>query len=52
MVDRRDVSGEMLPDFESQVRQTYDNIAKFLKNAGIDLTNLGEKTSYTHMVTI
>ena len=45
-VGRRGVGGEILPDFESQVRQTYANIEEVLKGADMDLTNLVKMTTY------
>lgn len=38
--------GDLLPDFEDQVRQTYVNIQATLKEAGMDLTNLVKMTTY------
>ena len=45
-VGRRGVGGDILPDFESQVRQTYANIEEVLKAADMDLTNLVKLTTY------
>lgn len=38
--------GELLPDFESQIRQTYVNIEAVLADAGMDLSNLVKMTTY------
>ena len=45
-VGRRGVDGDILPDFESQVRQTYANIAEVLKGADMNLPNLVKLTTY------
>ena len=45
-VGRRGVDGDILPDFESQVRQTYANIEEVLKGADMDLTNPVKMTTY------
>jgi len=45
-VGRRGVGGDILPDFESQVRQTYANIEEILKGANMDLVNLVKLTTY------
>ena len=45
-VGRRGADGDILPDFEAQVRQTYANIEEILKAAGMDLTNLVKMTTY------
>ena len=38
--------GEILPDFESQIRQTFANIEAVLDGASMDLTNLVKMTTY------
>jgi|TARA_B100000315_G_scaffold251466_1_gene286327 enamine deaminase RidA (YjgF/YER057c/UK114 family) len=38
--------GDILPDFEAQIRQTYANIEAVLDGAGMDLTNLVKMTTY------
>ncbi|MBL13437.1 MAG: enamine deaminase RidA [Rhodospirillaceae bacterium] len=38
--------GEILPDFEGQIRQTYANIESVLKDANMTLTNLVKITTY------
>ena len=45
-VGRSVPDGEILPDFEAQVRQTYANIEAVLDGAGMDLTNLVKMTTY------
>ena len=45
-VGRRGADGDILPEFEAQVRQTYANIEEVLKCAGMDLTNLVKMTTY------
>ncbi len=45
-VGRRGADGDILPDFEAQVRQTYANVEEVLKGAGMDLTNLVKITTY------
>ena len=45
-VGRRGVDGHILPDFESQARQTYSNIEQVLREAGMELTNLVKITTY------
>ena len=45
-VGRRGADGEILPDFESQVRQTYANIEEVLKGAEMNLKNLVKLTTY------
>jgi 2-iminobutanoate/2-iminopropanoate deaminase len=45
-VGRRGVGGDILPDFESQVRQTYANIEEILKGANMELVNLVKLTTY------
>ena len=45
-VGRSVPDGEILPDFEAQVRQTYVNIEAVLDGAGMDLTNLVKMTTY------
>ena len=45
-VGRSVPGGEILPDFEAQVRQTYANIEAVLDGAGMDLTNLVKMTTY------
>lgn len=38
--------GDILPDFESQVRQTYVNIQAVLAEVGMDLSNIIKMTTY------
>ena len=38
--------GDLLPDFEGQIRQTYINIRAVLDDAGMDLTNIVKMTTY------
>ena len=38
--------GDILPDFESQIRQTYENINSVLEDAGMDFTNIIKMTTY------
>jgi len=38
--------GDLLPDFEGQIRQTYINIKAVLDEAGMDLTNIVKMTTY------
>jgi len=38
--------GDLLPDFEGQIRQTYINIKAVLDDAGMDLTNIVKMTTY------
>jgi len=45
-VGRRGADGDILPEFEAQVRQTYANIEEVLKGAGMDLTNIVKMTTY------
>lgn len=45
-VGRRGNDGDILPDFEDQVRQTYANIEEVLRGSGMDLTNLVKITTY------
>ena len=37
--------GEILPDFEAQIRQTYANIEAVRDGAGMDMTNLVKMTT-------
>mgnify|MGYP002038851063 CR=1 FL=1 len=45
-VGRQGDDGVILPDFESQVRQIYANIAEILKGADMGLNNLAKLTTY------
>ena len=38
--------GDLLPDFEDQIRQTYINMKAVLDDAGMDLTNIVKMTTY------
>tara|TARA_B100000315_G_C14572931_1_gene586508 strand:+ start:1547 stop:1936 length:390 start_codon:yes stop_codon:yes gene_type:complete len=38
--------GDLIPDFEGQIRQTYVNIKAVLDDAGMDLTNIVKMTTY------
>jgi 2-iminobutanoate/2-iminopropanoate deaminase len=38
--------GDLLPDFEGQIRQTYINMKAVLDDAGMDLTNIVKMTTY------
>ena len=38
--------GDLLPDFEGQISQTYTNIKAVLDEAGMDLTNIVKMTTY------
>ena len=38
--------GDLLPDFEGQIRQTYINIKAVLDDAGMNLTNIVKMTTY------
>ncbi len=38
--------GDILPDFEGQVRQTYVNIANVLGEVGMDFSNIIKMTTY------
>jgi enamine deaminase RidA (YjgF/YER057c/UK114 family) len=50
------LEGNVAPDFESQIRQTYSNIAEVLKGADMDLSNLIKVTTFltdrTHLPTM
>ena len=48
-VGRSVPDGEILPDFEAQVRQTYANIEAVLDGAGMDLTNLADRKNLEAM---
>ena len=39
-------AGDLLPDFEGQIRQTFVNIKAVLDDAGMDLTNIVKMTTY------
>ena len=41
-----DLEGNVEPDFESQIRQTYSNIEEVLKGADMDLSNLIKVTTF------
>ncbi len=41
-----DLQGNVEPDFESQIRQTYSNIKEVLKGADMDLSNLTKVTTF------
>ncbi len=41
-----DLDGNVAPDFESQIRQTYSNIEEVLKGADMDLSNLIKVTTF------
>ncbi|MEE2746603.1 MAG: RidA family protein [Pseudomonadota bacterium] len=45
-VGRRGNEGEILSDFESQVRQIYINIEEVLKGSDMNFTNLVKLTTY------
>ena len=45
-VGRRGSNGDILPNFESQVRQTYANIEEVLKCSDMNLMNLVKLTTY------
>ena len=38
--------GDLLPDFEGQISQTFTNIKAVLDEAGMDLTNIVKMTTY------
>ena len=38
--------GDLLPDFEGQISQTFTNIKAVLDDAGMDLTNIVKMTTY------
>ena len=38
--------GDLLPDFEGQISQTYTNIKAVLDESGMDLTNIVKMTTY------
>ena len=38
--------GDLLPDFEGEIRQTYINIKAVLDDAGMNLTNIVKMTTY------
>ena len=39
-------NGDLLPDFEGQIRQTYANIKAVLDDAGMDFVNIVKMTTY------
>ena len=45
-VGRTIPDGDILPDFEAQIRQTFTNIEATLAGSGMDMTNIVKMTTY------